>query len=82
MPELRHREWTDFQYQHSNKNRFSGKKGGSAPIAPSSEQISMAPALEYNFNANVGIIGGAWFSVAGRNSTQFISWVLALNIYN
>lgn len=76
----------DIQYQHFNRTRFSGHSPkGTKPKAPSSEQFSIAPALEYNFNANVGIIAGPWFTVAGRNSNltfDFISWVLAINIYN
>lgn len=47
----------------------------------SSEQVSLAPAIEYNFTQNVGIIGGVWFSVAGRNSSQFVNGVLAVNVY-
>ncbi len=71
----------DIAYQHNNKQRFSGRKGGVSMTAPSSEQISLAPALEYNWNANVGVIGGCWFAVAGRNSTRFVQWIVALNAY-
>jgi hypothetical protein len=77
----------DAVYSHKNKTRFSGKVGESAPGVPasvggpSSEQFSLAPALEYNWNINVGLIGGVWFTVAGRNAGQFTSGVLALNIY-
>ncbi len=70
----------DFQYVHSNKNRFSGKT--IVPVgAPSSEQFSIAPAFEYNWSANVGLIAGAWFSLGGRNTTEFASGVIAVNIY-
>jgi len=72
----------DAQYVHANKNRFSGHSGGAAPKAPSSEQFSIAPALEYNWNANIGIIGGAWFTVGGRNTATFMTGVFALNIYH
>lgn len=41
----------------------------------------LAPAIEYNFNANVGIIGGVWFPVKGSNTSHFISYVVALNAY-
>ncbi|WP_028389572.1 hypothetical protein [Legionella fairfieldensis] len=43
--------------------------------------ITLAPALEYNFNANVGLIGGPWFVVTGRNASKFISYIIALNAY-
>jgi hypothetical protein len=49
--------------------------------APSNEQWSVAPAIEYNWSKNVGLIVGSWFSFAGRNSVRFISGVAALNIY-
>lgn len=70
----------DFEYQHQNKSRFSGKTV--APMtSPSSEQFSVAPAFEYNWNAYVGLISGVWFSFAGRNASQFVSGVVAVNIY-
>ena len=61
---------------------FSGilPTGETAPLGrPSSAQFSMAPAIEYNWSSNLGIIGGAWFSVAGRNSDVFQGGVVALN---
>lgn len=73
----------DIQYQHNNKNRFSGytplnlKPGG-----PSKELFSLAPAIEYNWSSKLGIIAGPWFTVAGRNTQKFISYVVAVNIYN
>lgn len=78
----------DALYTHTNKNRFSGNPGESAPgikavvTAPSSEQFILAPALEYNWNANVGLIAGPWFTVAGRNTTAFAGGVIALNYYH
>jgi hypothetical protein len=75
----------DLQYFHSNRNRFSGHSPkGTKPVLPSAEQFSVAPALEYNFNANIGVIAGPWFTVAGRNDNDtdaFITWVFAINIY-
>lgn len=80
----------DIHYTHINKTTFSGYMPlgapvlGSfvvAPVGPSREVISLAPALEYNFSSNIGLIAGVWFSVAGRNTVTFTSGVLALNIY-
>jgi hypothetical protein len=45
------------------------------------DEITLAPAIEYNFSGNVGVIVGPWFTVAGRDTTNFISYVAALNIY-
>lgn len=65
----------------SGSTRFEGVTSVSN-AAPSSVQLSLAPALEYNWNQNLGMIFGSWFTVAGRNSTQFVSGVVALNYYH
>lgn len=77
----------DVFYAHTNKTRFKGRTGISAPGVPavvggpSQETVSLAPALEYNWNDRIGIIGGPWFTIAGRNSSKFIQWIFAINIY-
>lgn len=43
--------------------------------------VSLAPAIEYNFSPNIGIIGGVWFTLDGRNTAKFSSTVIALNAY-
>ena len=43
--------------------------------------LSFAPAIEYNFNQNVGLIWGVWFTGPGRNSQSFINYILSLNWY-
>lgn len=78
----------DFNYQHNNKMTYKGQGGfvdinlteKSVDGVPSSDQFSIAPALEYNFNANVGLIAGVWFSIAGRNAQAFYCPTFALNI--
>ena len=74
----------DTIYQHLDKDRFSRKesctKGTLSKVGyPSSEQISLSPAIEYNFNTHLGIIGGIWFTIMGRNSNRFQSAVIAVN---
>lgn len=64
----------------TEKNRFEGKTS-IKNSAPASIQFSLAPAIEYNWSSELGLIAGCWFSVAGRNSTQFISAVTALNFF-
>ncbi len=72
----------DNVYIHINKNRFNGHRGftDSGDVAsvggPSSEQISFAPAIEYNFSSSFGINTGAWVTAWGRNSTEFRSFVI------
>jgi hypothetical protein len=84
------RHWAlacDFYYQHNNKSRFSGNPGYNAdgsPAsvgAPSAEQFSLAPALEYNWSPYIGIIGGVWFSIGGRNTARFATGTVAFNVY-
>ncbi len=48
---------------------------------PSSEQLSFAPAFEYNFSENLGIIAGCWFTVLGRNIDVFQSATMNLYYY-
>lgn len=77
----------DLYYQHWNKNRFKGNTGFIEPTVPAvvtkaaAEQFSIAPALEYNWSSYIGIIGGVWFTVGGRNSSRFITGSLAFNVY-
>lgn len=73
----------DIEYRHFTKTRFSGNRGPGSPAVGrhSSEQFSIAPAIEYNWSRNLGIIAGSWFSLAGRNSDEFVSSVVALNYY-
>lgn len=47
--------------------------------SPSSMQFSLAPAIEYNLSSTIGWIGGVWFSVAGMNTSQFVTGVIAYN---
>lgn len=47
----------------------------------SSIQYSIAPAIEYNFNADLGIIFGPWITLGGKNSSKFYSAVLSVNYY-
>ena len=78
----------DIQYIYGFKDRFSGKRGrnkdgtkanvGHDPL----QQFSLAPALEYNFSAALGIIAGVWFTVAGDHSSDFVSGVIAINYVN
>ncbi len=75
----------DFVYAYSQKTTFSGHKGYSAAGTPNviggpfRDEISLAPALEYNVNEYLGFIGGVWFSVWGRNSLDFVSGVFSFD---
>ena len=47
----------------------------------SSEAFDLAPAVEYNWNGHYGLIVGADFTVAGRNTGASVTPQAALNIY-
>jgi hypothetical protein len=77
----------DFLYKHKNSTTYKGNPGvlpngkRLSLKSPSNENISISPAFQYNFNANMGIIAGFWFSVAGRNTSHFRNGVLTFNLY-
>ncbi|MCB1085380.1 MAG: hypothetical protein KDK60_04695 [Chlamydiia bacterium] len=77
----------DLVYTYQNATKFSGTRGttpagGIAAVgAPSNDNLSCAPAIEYNPSANIGFLAGVWFSVIGRNSSEFISGVLTMYYY-
>jgi hypothetical protein len=79
------RNWVlalDSVYTQTNVTEFFGIPGiffgGTfADVGkPSSEQLSFAPAIEYNFSGHFGVIAGCWLSVLGRNSAEFRSGVV------
>ncbi len=67
--------------------RFKGFRGTTVSGLPANigsgsfNEVALAPALEYNFNANIGLIGGVWFPVSGKNTSYFRTYVLALNAF-
>lgn len=73
----------DVVYSCTNRTTFHGKPGVTAAGTPASvgsgysDQLSLAPAFEYNFNADMGIVAGVWFPVYGRNSTDFVSAIFS-----
>lgn len=77
----------DFVGAWNKKTHFSGNPGTNADGTPailgnkSGIQYSMAPALEYNWSANLGVIGGCWFTFAGKNSAKFWNAIFAINYY-
>lgn len=78
----------DILYTDLQNSKFLGfpginSNGRLAKISTASaQQLSLAPALEYNFNKHFGMLAGAWFSVTGQDATDFVSGVVALNYYS
>lgn len=77
----------DFSYAYQGKTKFSGTNGiglngnTASNTAKSNVSISLAPAIEYNFSDNLGVMAGAWFSIAGKNTSDFVTSVIYLT-YN
>jgi len=46
----------------------------------SSINFSIAPAIEYNWSEDIGLITGVWCSIAGRNSAVYAVWSTGLNL--
>ena len=73
---------SSFTFQRETRH-FKGRAGTLPSGQPASvgvpwqAQISFAPALEYNFSANAGLLFGAWLTLAGRNTDAFASAFLA-----
>jgi hypothetical protein len=88
------RNWVlafDVVYEHDANTTVSGgyftaEDGAGAPAAPvrmnsgESWTVGFAPAIEYNFNAKIGIIAGARFIPIGRNAGITVTPVAAVNM--
>lgn len=74
---------TDIAYDFSFASTFEGvfgtnPDGTQADVGgPSNDQLSLAPAIEYNMTSKAGLIAGVWFSVTGRNSAVFTAGVIS-----
>ena len=77
----------DLVYTYQNHSTFSGHKGRTAAGttasvgAPSNDNLSCAPAIEYNPADNIGFLAGVWFAITGRNSSDFVAGVLSMYYY-
>ena len=77
----------DISYQTANATRFSGSPGVGLNGEPaqvgkgSSTLIGVAQAVEYIYNEHLGLIGGPWISVTGRNAAPFVGAVLAVYLF-
>ncbi|MGC1182827.1 hypothetical protein [Legionella sp.] len=63
-------------YSNGQETRFAGiiDTINNNTVSIGSKQFyeyGLAPALEYNFTSNLGIIGGVWFPVKGENTALY-----------
>ena len=74
------RNWVaalDVVYEHDANTTVTGNYTASSG---DSWSVGFAPALEYNFNARIGIIAGARFIPIGRNNSISVTPVAAINM--
>ena len=79
------RNWVlalDAFYQHDSNTRIRGETQGVPFSADSGSawRFGLAPAIEYNFTSNIGVIVGARWFAAGRNTGASITPVAAINM--
>jgi hypothetical protein len=75
------RNWVlalDANYGWNGDTRVVG--GGTTRHTGSSAAVGFTPAVEYNWNAGIGIIVGARAIEIGRNTTRTVTPVVALNV--
>jgi len=79
------RNWVlalDAFYQHDSSTRIRGATQGVPFSADSGSawRFGLAPAIEYNFTSNIGVIVGARWFAAGRDTGASITPVAAINM--
>ncbi|HEY7641752.1 MAG TPA: hypothetical protein VH814_18620 [Steroidobacteraceae bacterium] len=79
------RNWVlalDVFYQHDASTRIRGQQDGAPFEAESGSawRFGVAPALEYNWTSRVGVIFGARWFAAGRNTGASVTPVAAINM--
>jgi hypothetical protein len=80
------RHWVlalDAVYRQTHNTRVRGFDASGAAATfdlGSSRSFALAPAVEYNFNANVGVLLGVRSIVAGRNASSHVTPAVAVNI--
>lgn len=77
----------DLVYEYFTKTGFGGRAGTTPAgvqadlTGPSGDQLSISPAIEYNFSESMALLAGPWFSVTGRNSSSFVSGIVSFFVY-
>lgn len=80
---------TDIDWEHDGNTRVegSGRQAVSAAVPAhlvrntgSSEVLYLAPAVEYNWSATMGVIAGVRVATAGRNTSATVTPVAAINM--
>ena len=73
----------DLLYDRAAGFALDGTRGNGTHVqtrAPSSSSFVIAPAIEYSWSANAGVIAGVAFSAAGRNTASFVAPQIAISL--
>lgn len=71
----------DIENMYTTGSTFNGRTEVPVGNPKNSYLLSIAPAIEYNFSKNYGVICGIWYSPYGVNIESFSSIIFALNMY-
>jgi Putative MetA-pathway of phenol degradation len=78
------RNWVlalDINYQHDSSTRIRGFDPAPVELNTGSrETLTLAPAVEYNWNSRMGVIVGTVFTATGRNAGATLVPVAAVNM--
>jgi hypothetical protein len=81
---------TDFWWEHDGNTQVAGSYAANPNLAlpsyavqnsGSDDLLYVAPAIEYNWSASMGVIAGARITAAGRNVGATATPVAAINMY-
>lgn len=79
----KHLVWAlDLIYEYRTKTRFLGPFKIQLPRSRPSTSFSVAPAIEYNFNENIGMSIGGWFVLFHKNYPKIKTYTFSLSIYS
>ncbi|WP_250626760.1 transporter [Pinirhizobacter soli] len=79
---------TDVVYSHNDNTRVTGTDNPSGPLglplpvrinSGSSDTVGYAPAVEYNWTPNIGVLAGVRVLAGGHNTQRTVTPVIALN---
>jgi hypothetical protein len=84
------RNWVaalDLIYEHDGSTRIVGRQPGTDAgmvdihaQSGTSQSFALAPAIEYNWTGNIGVIVGAKVVTSGRNTAAVVIPVAAVNM--
>jgi hypothetical protein len=70
----------DIHFEYQNSSSFHTKSGiPQFSGAPSTDNFSLAPAIEYDFSEDLAVQAGFWYSLFGRNTFPFFNGFFELS---